>query len=618
MQFTLRQKIFAIFSILLLIAVFIGILSIDRFNRLGKSIDVILRENYRSVIACQQMNEALERIDSGLLFIQSGYENDGRVLVEKNIQNFNNALNAELNNLTLPDEPKEAYKLKSLFTRYSQEIPLMKEGPEQVTALKAAYFKTLFPLFHEIKETTGNILHMNQQNMNDANNRARRQAARARRDMVLFLGIAFFLTTGFLVFSNRWILKPIQRLIRSAYEITNGNLNLVIKVDTQDEIGHLSEAFNAMIAYLRLLKRSDDSRIERIQRSTQEAFRNLPQAIAIIDPDGTIELSTHSARSDFGLAPGSKISEIPPIPSPWLSNIFSMAIKNKKMSSQEFEGEIIQHFINNQEKFFQPKAFLILDSRGETNGIIVSLEDVTLKRADDEVKKDLYSTVSHQLKTPLTSIRMVLHLLLEEKIGSLNEKQADLLVSARDESERIFTIIEDLLDISRIESGNIKMNMLSLSPYELIHEIISTFERDAQDKRIMIETDIPEDLPNVAADPSRIYHAIGNLISNAVKYTPAGGNITVTLTADADNVHFYVSDNGPGIPKEYQSKIFRKFFRIPGRNTESGEGLGLAIAKEIINAHQGEISFQSTEGKGTTFHFTLKPYANFLLSNEEK
>jgi NtrC-family two-component system sensor histidine kinase KinB len=607
MQFTLRQKLLVIFGFLLLIAAFIGIQSIDRFNRLGKSIDVILRENYRSVIACQQMKEALERTDSGILFMLLGYEQEGRALVETNIQHFKTSLEAELNNLTLPQEPPKAFHLKTLFTQYVEKLHGLTGN--QSPSPQDTYFKTLLPLFQDIKNTADEILHMNQQNMNEANDRARIKAARARRDMILFLAAAFFMVVIFLVFSNRWILKPIQRLIRSANEITAGNLNLVLEVYTQDEIGQLSEAFNTMVTHLRLLRRADDSKLLRIQHAAQEAYKNLPEAIAIVNPEGMVEVATESARAHFGLIPNARVANLP---IPQITALFSEVTANKIITGKKYRGEIIQTFIDNQEKFFQPKAYPILDNEKELNGLIIILEDITLLRQSDEIKKNLFSTVSHELKTPLTSIRMAVHLLLEEKIGTLNEKQADLLVTARDESERLLGIIEHLLDISRIESGNTRMNLTAVSPYELVEETVESFRREARDKAIMLEVDLPTGLPDAAADPAHISHVLANLLSNAIKYTPLGGKIQVTARPDQEKINFYVADNGRGIPKEYRAKVFEKFFRIPDQGAASGEGLGLAIAREIIKAHDGEISLESAEGKGTTFKFSLKRYEDFV------
>ena len=606
MQFTLKQKLFIIFGLLLAIVTFIGIQSIDRFDDLGKSIDVILRENYRSVIACQEMKEALERIDSGVLFLMLGYDKKGKPFIEENFERFRTALEIESNNLTLPDEPQKVAHLKILFRKYHEEV-LSIIALNPVTHQKN-YFESLLPLFLDIKKTANDILQANQQNMNDANNRARKKAGEATRDMIIFLATSFSFAVIVLVFSNRWIHKPIVRLINSAYEIMDGNFNLVVKVDTQDEIGHLSEAFNEMIAHLRLLRRSDDSKLIRIRNSIQEVFKNLPHAIAIIDPEGHIEVATEMAKIHFGLIPNSKIQEVP---HPWLFAFYSKVVSDPNISPKEYETDFIQMFFDNRENFFQPKAIPIMNEEKELNGLIVILEDVTGLKQNDELKKDLFSTISHQLKTPLTSLRMAVHLLLEEKVGTLNEKQSDLLISARDESERLFMIVEDLLDISRIEKGFVKMNFTPISPRELVETAVESYTREAMDKGIILESDLPDGLPDVIADKSRILHVLGNLLSNAIKYTPYGGKVRLYVSQEDKTVQFHVSDNGKGIPKEFHSKIFEKFFRIPGQGkngNEGGEGLGLSIAKEIIKAHDGDISFESTEGKGSTFVFTLKKY----------
>lgn len=603
MSFTLRQKLLAIFCFFLLIASLIGIQSINYFKQLGKSIDVILRENYRSVLACQQMKEALERIDSGTLYEMLGYEIEGGTLVKKNIDLFQTALKIELNNLTLPGEKSLANHLHSQFLLYVQELLMVNTKHQRYP--QNYYMETLLPLFQDIKNTADKILHMNQENMNEANNRARMKAARASRYMVIFIVVAFFMALVFMVFSNRWILKPIHRLIHSAQDITDGNLNLMVEVEAMDEIGQLSEAFNIMVTRLRKVRQSDHSRFQRIQQATQESFKNLPEFIAIIDTHGVVEVTTEPARVYFGLTTGKGIAEAS---YPQLNTLATEVITNKRIASKEYRGELIQHFIDNKERFFQPKAFPMLNTEKELNGLILILEDVTLERESDELKKDLFSTVSHQLKTPLTSIRMAIHLLLEEKIGGLNEKQADLLVTAREDSERLLEIIEDLLDISRIESGHMRMNIEEVSPIDWVSEVVETYKCEARDKGIMLEIELPQHLPGVAADVVQMTHVLGNLITNALQYTPVGGKVTITAKASDEHLYFSVIDTGKGIPKKYQEKIFEKFFRVPGQPEHQGEGLGLSIAKEIVKAHHGNIKVESVEGKGSTFTFSLPLY----------
>jgi hypothetical protein len=193
---------------LLVIILIIGIQSIIHLTKLGESIDVILRENYRSVIACQQMKEALERMDSGILFELLGYTQKGDELIHKNELAFEMALQVELNNITLPGEGEKANHLQNLFSQYRKVLNRIEDSRAPITVRRNTYFTDLFPLFQQIKGTTSEILRMNQQNMSDANDLARNRAAAARNQMYILLVVGTIVAIGFIFFAGRWILRP--------------------------------------------------------------------------------------------------------------------------------------------------------------------------------------------------------------------------------------------------------------------------------------------------------------------------------------------------------------------------------------------------------------------------
>jgi len=203
----LRQKLSLGFGGLLLIILIIGMQSIAHITKLGESIDVILRENYRSVIACQQMKEALERMDSGILFELLGYTQKGDELIRKNELVFGMALQVELNNITLPGEEEKANHLQDLFGQYRMALKRIEDPRVLMNVRRNAYFTDLFPLFLQIKDTAGEILRMNQQNMSDANDMARNSAAAARRQMYILLFAGAIVAIGFVLFAGRWILR---------------------------------------------------------------------------------------------------------------------------------------------------------------------------------------------------------------------------------------------------------------------------------------------------------------------------------------------------------------------------------------------------------------------------
>ena len=427
------------------------------------------------------------------------------------------------------------------------------------------------------------------------------------------LSIGTALALVFLFFTRKWILRPIHRLIRSADEIRRGNLDLVVAGDTRDEIGHLSAAFNDMAASLREFRRTDQAKLLRIQKATQQAFDSLPDAIAVIDADGRVEVATESARTVFGLKPGVVIGDLP---FGWMAELARDARQAGRPASLEGQRSI-QQFVGGEERYYRPEAVPILDTERLATGVILVLKDVTQLRQQDEIKRGVVRTVSHQLNTPLTSVRMAIHLLLGEKVGALNEKQAELLMSAREDSDRLHEILDSLLDLSRFEAGKARMEFRALSPRAIVMEAVDSVSRTAQDRGVALLADVSDDLPDVWVDTTRIGHAFGNLLSNALKHTSAGGRVALTAEADDAWVRFQVSDTGEGIPEAFLTRIFEPFFRVPGRRNETGAGLGLAIVKEIVEAHGGTVGAESREGKGARFWFTLRRADRFPKENGE-
>ena len=237
------------------------------------------------------------------------------------------------------------------------------------------------------------------------------------------------------------------------------------------------------------------------------------------------------------------------------------------------------------------------------------MQDVTRLRLLDQVKNNLVATASHELKTPLTGIRLAVHLLLEESVGPLTSKQVELLLDARENSERLLAVVNNLLDLGKLEQGWRQLDVRPESPRSLLQNAADAVSVQAQDKSITISLNVPDDLPPVSADAVRIDHALRNLLDNALVYTDRGGQISLSATADGDGVVLSVSDSGCGIPPEHLPHVFEKFFRVPGQTRGTGTGLGLAIVQEIATAHGGTVTCESRPGLGTTFRLRL-PTAN--------
>jgi signal transduction histidine kinase len=595
---TMKKRIVLWLCPILVLLLGIGLYAVWLFNQLGGSIDVILRENYQSVLAGQLMKESSERMDSGLAFALAGEEPRGRDLFNSNVPIFQESLKKELNNITLPGEAELAEGIKRSEERY-QALAKSFWSTSDLETRRKMYFSELLPLFTEIKNNAQEVIRINQENMVQSDHRARSLSADSTRAMVVLLvfGIALAISLGFGL--QRAILKPIQTLTTVSKELGEGKLDQVVPVQSNDELGQLADAFNKLAAKLRAYRQVTTDQILQARQMTEITFSAFPDPILALALDGKINFANPAATKllqklnvEYGL-PLAIQEEV--------GNVLKGAPDNVPTS---FENAVSVR-LDDHEAFLLPKVIGMRDESGNLFGAAVVLQDVTRFRLMDEVKTNLVSTVSHELKTPLTSIRMGLHLLLEEKIGPLTAKQLELLLAAREDSERLLRIINDLLDRGRRESGQTRQRLGVVSPQTLIDDALPNLRSllEAQDSRLVV--DIAPDLPEVTVDARQIGHVFSNFVSNAARFSKPGEDVVLSVKQIGKAVRFSVLDHGPGIAKEFQPRIFERFFRIPGTEESNGVGLGLAIAKEIVASHGGNIGLRSTPGKGSEFYFDL-------------
>lgn len=257
--------------------------------------------------------------------------------------------------------------------------------------------------------------------------------------------------------------------------------------------------------------------------------------------------------------------------------------------------------------FFQVLWVPLRDALGKISGAVILFHDVTDFVELDRMKSNFISIVSHELKTPLTSIKGFVRLLDAERVGPINEKQRHYLEIVARQTESLTKLINDLLDLSRIEAGIIEVKREAVDLREVVADVLAQLDNLAQEKEISVRTDLPPNLPAVCGDADRLGQVFMNLIHNAIKFTPPGGEVIVRASEQGDYCLVKVSDTGIGISQQDLPKIFNKFYQVDSSTTrqQSGTGLGLSISRELVQAHGGRMWVDSRRGKGTTFSFVL-------------
>lgn len=596
---TLNRRLLLGITPVLLILLAVGIYAIVLFLHLGGAIDVVMRENYASVAASQNMEQASERMNAGLLLVLGGEEQKGRELFQQYVPIFEKNSDIEAHNITLPGEGALEQKVQQLHAKYLAATDKFFALAPGDPGRKALYFDQLLPTSNAVAETAGSILDLNQDNMAAANNEAWRQGHAASRYMIVALLVAFAVATGVAYALARSIVRPVQSLTESAQQLGEGNLDQHVPVQSSDEVGQLAGAFNKMAAKLRAYRQSTTEQILQAQQTTESALRAFPDPILVYSPERKVQLLNAAAERFLKLIDVELLS---------LGSL-SAAVEQCLKGSADFQptsfDKAILVSVEGDEKYYLPRVLAMRNESGTPVGVVVALQDVTRFRVADDVKTDLIATVSHELKTPLTSMQMAVYLLLEEKIGPLNPKQTEMLLAARNNSDRLFEMIEDLLDLARFEGGAALIEKKPIASQRLVEEVAVREKELVVSRGLKLSVEIEPHLPRVEISRTRIDQVFANFISNAVKYSPPGGTIVLLAKREGANlIRFAVRDEGPGVPKELRRRIFEKFFRASESRGE-GAGLGLSIAREIVLAHGGNIGVDSEEGKGSEFFFTL-------------
>ena len=417
-----------------------------------------------------------------------------------------------------------------------------------------------------------------------------------------------------LVVSQR-IVTPIRQVTGAARAIGRGEFDQEIQVTGSSEVGILAEEFNSM----RWNLKSAVEKLTEEEKKMTAIVNSIAEGLILLDSSDRVLHINPAAERLLNLSVDNidkNITEI--IQNDELLHIFednqrqiSLNKPTEQIPSKNEETSFTSEvtLIHHDEKLvLRTIASPFLDEYGLTLGTVYLFEDITREKEIDQMKSDFISLVSHELRTPLTSIIGFVSFILDGKAGAINDRQRNSLARVQRQSKRLAALINDLLDISRIESGRIQMEQESISILEIVTQRLEEIRPQADEKSIRLALTAPEWVPTILGDEARMGQVFTNLIGNAIKFTPDNGEVSVKVEADGNLLHVEVIDTGPGIPAEERQKVFDKFYQLSDISTrqQGGSGLGLSITKSIVEAHGGKLWIDDgNQGKGSNFQFVL-------------
>jgi two-component system, NtrC family, sensor histidine kinase KinB len=599
----LRNKLLLSFLIFIAALVALGVWSALSLRELGEVSRRIIAHNYDSVVAAQDMKESLERMDSSALFLLLGDRDRAMAQFNQHRARFDAAFGKAAGNITEPGESEIIEAIRSDRDEYYRRFEAFVASGERRRPVD--YFQQLEPLFNKIRAECEQLLQLNQRAMAAKSEQA---AGVARREFLFTLALAAALGAAGLalaVLLANGIMRPLRELTATAARIAGGDLAAKARVTSRDEIGILAAEFNRMAERIQQLRRSDLGRLVAAQQTTEAAIDSLFEPVIVTDGEGRITRLNRAAESLFGArteAVGKPISEV--AHDQRIAMNVSEALRAERTVAAESVSAAIPISINGTEQSFRLRTTPMRDAEGHLLGAVALLEDITRLREIDRLKSEFVDTAARYLQTPLLNLQMGLHCLITDAAGEMTDKQKDILYACREDGERLERLMRDLTDLSSIESGEAAPRLAPVRMEDVVQSAVETFRLRAEAKDQSLKSDIAPALPLLNADSGQIKRVLENLLSNAIRYTPRGGEIRITAARREDYVSISVADTGHGIPPEHLTRLFHRFLSVPGAKPGS-TGLGLAISKRLVEAHGGQISARSEVGRGTTITFTL-------------
>jgi NtrC-family two-component system sensor histidine kinase KinB len=615
----LRLRFMVASGLLVLTTVVAGAWTLVSLSRLGRMVSETVRDSDIISAATANVSGGLEREDDALLLLLSGDQRARSALAHERAV-VTGALTTLLAELTQQGE-------RDLMTDLHVEIAAYRAAADRVAASAperdalARYHLEANPLLRRAVSIATAIRERRFEAARDAVTQGRDAAEGARRAVLVITLIALAIATAVAVHLTRAVVGPLRTLTRGANAIRQGRFGEPMSIRSRDELGDLAAAFNHMAEDLAEFRRMNVREVLRAKTALEATLEALPDAVALFDADGRMMSMNRTAAEVFeaaGMAAPTAVGDL------------RLDARDIDRLKQSIRGEIappegtdlartipVEH--RGAIRRLLPRVVPVPASGQDRGGAILLLYDVTELAKIDEMRSELVAVASHELQTPLTTLRMTL-LMLREGVDALPDRQRELVTTALLGVEQLTDIVHEFLDLTRIEAGELRLNLEAVQVTSVVRDAVDRSASRAAAQSVRLIASLAPDVPVVRGDARRLRTVLDNLLSNALKYSPPGGTVTVDVSVaetssvtQQASVVVSVTDAGPGVPVAYRARVFEKFFRLEHhlldhRPGARGEGIGLYMCRQIIERHGGHVGCTAgAHGQGARFFVELPP-----------
>jgi NtrC-family two-component system sensor histidine kinase KinB len=569
------------FGFLFVVVLAFGATALFYLRDISESSKGILKDNYKSLSFVRDMRNTLD-------------ENSLPLSVSA-AKKFNTYLQKQEHNLTEPGETQPTQKLRAVFLDLQTSSKDL--AGQQVVEKEARH------LLSEIER-------INMQAIVRKDDNARGKVDDATFILGLVASFTFMVLFSFSVNFPGFIANPLKALVEGIREIGQKNYDKRLYFEENDEFADVANAFNSMAAKLNDWENSNLAIVISEKRRIETIIEQMQDAIIGVNEKREVLFMNDAARKTLNINDDKVVGK----------NTDALIKGNdlfRSIIGDEATVKQLKVVLDGREAYFQLQSSSIvvpainepadvLQLANRSAGKVYILKNITEFKERDEAKTNFIATISHELKTPIASIKMSLKLLNDERVGAMNTEQHQLIAHIKDDSDRLLKITSELLELSQVETGNIQLNFVPVSPMKIVDYAITSIKFQAEQKNVQLDIVHDSKLPEVHVDIEKTAWVLVNFLSNALRYSAEKSKIVIQVAAKNNKVEFSVKDFGKGIDEAYQKRLFDRYFQVPtdGQN-KSGSGLGLAISKDFINAQGGTIGVESEIGEGSRFYFRL-------------